>query len=150
MSAFSFRDIITNEYEFALRETSYNKVDNIEGNMDGDIVLLVSDTIDVIDISKTEIDLLAKRYVQFEPAQLFEILVSIEVKIHIAPSYDGSMISLDDFINAFREDDSGIVTGILSNIGSRISAIIASITGFAGVQPLITDPFLNSNDIGVG
>lgn len=137
MSKINLNDIVTDEYGFALHEATYKMIEDV---IQDDAVILTYDCMNMVGNTDSEIELRISRHIYFNPEQLFDIFVSMNVKLPKKEGVLSSDINEVDLLAAVREDETGLASAFLSNIGSRICAIIAGITASAGLQPLITSP----------
>lgn len=128
-------DIIKDEYEFSVEKVFYEKA---SAPSQTDLTLTNSDTTAASFVGDT-ISVLLEREVSFVPKQLFNITVSMTLVFHLK---EGCTLPDDMDERAFVDLLVKENPAIINNAYSRISAIISSITGFAGLQPLVTQPTL--------
>ncbi|MBR0341062.1 MAG: hypothetical protein IJH64_02180 [Oscillospiraceae bacterium] len=128
-------DIIKDEYEFSVENVSYEK---LNASSEKELTLNTSDTTAASFVGDSVLVRL-EREVFFSPRQLFSITVAIGIVFHLKDGYT-LPDDLDEkaFVGLLIEESPAII----NNAYSRISAIISSITGFAGFQPLVTQPTL--------
>lgn len=129
--------IIKDEYEFSVEKVMYERITDPSAQQT-ELSMSTSDTL-TASFERNTVNVFIERNVSFSPQQLFKVSVSINLIFYFREDFLlPEEFSENVFLDLLIRDN----PAILDNALSRISAIISSLTGFAGFQPLVTQPTL--------
>lgn len=120
------------DYEFYLDKVRYNRKPVSDSSYE-------LRCLDNISVSKTEngVSLIVSRSLVFEPDEVFDLFVSFGADLRFR---EETMHEIDwnevDLTVEFKENGSFVI----SNLSSRISALIANITSSFGQSPIVLPP----------
>lgn len=129
----NFNEYFRDEYQFTLKELSYNLIENDASVQQFD--LQISDTI-TTEIIDRQLHVTFGRKVFFEPAVLYRMNVVFSINIRFKDEVDIESAAGIDWNDALAR----IENPYFINVVSRASNLIAVITSSYGQQPLITPP----------
>ena len=127
------KNYIKDEYNFELVRVHYEQ--DAEINENGEYSLRIYDEVKT-EIQQRDLCVFFTRQISFEPKELFEIGVQFKVVLHFADGVSQEELQEIDWENEIKRTN----TPFLTNVISRASGILSSITSASGQAPLITPP----------
>ena len=122
-----------NDYQFALEELRYTRVDAAPGISDGRVELKVSDCFSS-EVSGQNLRVKFARDVFFDPEAVFSIRVVFFIGLHFLDGIREEDKTAEDWSRAFEEQS----PPFFQNVISRVVGLIASVTSSYGQPPLLT------------
>ena len=127
-------DYFNEQHTFYLNEASYNRLElqDVNQNLTMKCVDLLS-----ADITGNCFRITFKRSVQFTPDSLFKVLVELGADLTIKEGKKEEVQNLkSELLQGLIDDGSAVIT----NLASRASFIVSSLTSSFGQQPIVTPP----------
>lgn len=128
----NFNDYFNDGYQYTLKELSYKNIEN--STETHSFNLTITDTIKT-NISNQWLNIVYGRQLMFEPEALYAINVEFEIHIPFKDEIDPNTIKVN-----WEKELIDTENSYISNIASRISLLISTITSSYGQQPVITPP----------
>lgn len=131
---FNYNDYFEDQYQFSLDNVTFN---SINAAVSKPIDLKITDSFIPI-VLNDGISVKYSRHLHFEPAAVFDIVVSLNFRLKAKPDKTADLPSINWSV-ALKDESANIYW---SNIISRASNIIANLTSSYGQAPIITPSIL--------
>lgn len=130
-----FDEIFESNYECGLHCITFSTLPS--PTCASDVQLQLKDTVTVSEKTTQNLYLTIERVLEFTPPSLFDMKISYSVVLSFKQS-NSSCYTEKQFEEYFSSQNNPV----FSSVFSRISSLIAQITGSSGQAPIITPPIL--------
>lgn len=134
-SMIDIKEYFQSEYEFELVGVEFQADERTDDH--GGYRLCVNDEV-TAEVKQHTVGVLFTRKVSFDPKGLFDIRVQFKVNLHFAEGVRQEDLQGIDWEKEIKSTR----TPFLSNVISRASGIISSLTAYCGQNPIITPPVI--------
>ena len=128
--------IFKEQAQFSVNKIDYHllPIDSKEETIN--VTISPMDSITMVRRNLKYVELSIRRSLRLEPVAVYALDIEVQILIGFTDDCDTSGMSDEDIIQAFKKT----CGGLLSNVMSRVSVLISTITGIGGQTPIITQP----------